>query len=166
MQDVHGGRHPIGEMVQARAFAVGKREVVHIAFPMQPRGSNTPAWPVFLGIFRQSEAEPGVEVEGILNLGRENIEMVEPLRVTSPVEVVTAEQKRALLHRCTEFDLEAEGVGELQRAALKRLLRKSANDAALGKKCRRLVEILLVADLETKAIAGGVGRLAQDQRVM
>jgi hypothetical protein len=54
----------------------------------------------------------------------------------------------------------------LQRAALERLLCKAINDAFLREKCRRLVEVLLVADLEAQPIAGGAGRLAQHQRVM
>ena len=96
---------------------------------MQPGRSDTPLRSVFLGVLRQAEAEPGIKIEGVLHLGRENIEMVEPLRVTALVEVIAAKQQRALLHRCVELDLEAEGIGELQRAALKRLFGKRVNDA-------------------------------------
>ena len=54
----------------------------------------------------------------------------------------------------------------MQRAALKRPLGKGENDAVFRKERRRLVEILFVADLEAETIAGGIGRLAQHQRVM
>src|SRR5579862_4639507 len=69
MQDVHGARHPIGKMVQARALAVGQGEVMHIALTLQPSRCNSPIRAVFLGIFRQAEAEPRVEIEGVLNFG-------------------------------------------------------------------------------------------------
>ena len=51
--------------------------------------------------------------------------MIEPLRMTAAIEVVAPQQMRALLHGGVELDLEAEGVGELQGAALERLLGKT-----------------------------------------
>jgi len=45
------------------------------------------------------------------------------------VEIVAPQQMRALFHRCIEFDLETEGIGELQRAALERLLDERVGDA-------------------------------------
>src|SRR6187200_2875726 len=73
---------------------------------------------------------------------------------------------RALVHRRIEFELEAGGVGELQRAALERLFGEGVSDAVLGKEAGRLVEIAVIADLEAKAVAGGRRRFPQDQRVM
>ena len=70
-------------MVQARAAAVGDGEVMDIALAVHPGGSDAPVRPVFLAIFGQAEAEPGVEVDGSLNLGGENVEMVEPLRMAA-----------------------------------------------------------------------------------
>src|ERR1700758_4154695 len=92
--------------------------------------------------------------------------MVEPLRMATLVEVVAPQQMRALLHRRIEFELEALGIGELQRATLERLLGEGVSDAVLGKEAGRLVEIAVVADLEAKAVAGRDGRFAQYQRVM
>src|ERR1035437_6756266 len=166
MQDVHRGRHPIGEMVQARAPAVGDGEVMHIALAMQPRRRDAAVRPVFLGVLGQPETHPRVEVDGVLNFGGEYVEVVEPLRMAALVEIVAAQQMRALLHRSMEFDLKAERVGELQRAALERLLGKRVSDAVSRKEGRGLVEILLVADLESQAVAGGGGPLARYQRVM
>src|SRR5207248_7906448 len=107
-----------------------------------------------------------VEVDGVLDLGGEHVEVVEPLRVTTLVEIVAAQQMRALVHRRVEFELKAEGIGELQGAALKRLLRKRVTDAVFRKERRGLVEVLLVADFEAQAVAAGDVSLAQHQRVM
>jgi hypothetical protein len=73
---------------------------------------------------------------------------------------------RTLLHRRIKFDLEAERIGELQRAALERLLRKGVSDPVLRKERGGLVEIVFVADLESESISGGARRLAQHHRVM
>src|SRR5438132_13462355 len=92
--------------------------------------------------------------------------MIKPLRMAALVEIVAAEQMRVLLHHGVELDLEAEGIGELQRAALERLLGKAVMDTVLCKEYGGLFEIVVVADLEAQAIAGGRLRLAQHQRVM
>src|ERR1700742_4193038 len=73
---------------------------------------------------------------------------------------------RALVHAGIELDLKAEGIGELQRAALERLLGEGVSDAVFGKERRGLVEILLVADLEPETVARGCRGLPQHQRVM
>ena len=92
--------------------------------------------------------------------------MIDPLRMATSVEIVAAKQKRAPLHRCVKLELEAEGIGELQRAALEWLLGEGAGDALLLEKGGGLVEVGLVADLETQPVAGGRRRLAQHQRMM
>src|SRR5437763_11423295 len=73
---------------------------------------------------------------------------------------------RALVHRRIEFELKAGGIGELQRAALERLLDEGVSDAVLGKEARGLVEIAVIADLEAEPAAGRDRGFAQDQRVM
>ena len=70
-------------MVQARAAAIGDGEVMDIALAMQPGRRDPPVGAVFLAVFGEAEAEPGVEVDSVLNLGREDIEMVEPLRMSA-----------------------------------------------------------------------------------
>src|SRR5665213_4136295 len=154
MQDVHRGRHPIRKMVQARALAVGDGEIMNVALAVHPRRRDAAVRPVFLGVFGQPEAEPRVEVDGVLNLGGEYVEMVEPLRMAALVEIVAAQQMRALFHRGIELDLKTKGIGEVQGAALERLLGERAGNAVFGKERRGLVEILLVADLEAKTVAG------------
>src|SRR5882757_2748768 len=166
MQDVHRRRYPIGEVMQARALAIGDGEVVHIAFAMQPGSGDPPIRPVLLAIFGQPETEPCIEIDRALHLGREYVEMIEPLRMAALVEVVAPQQMRALVHRRIEFDLEAERIGELQRAALERLLGKRVGDAVLGKEAHSLVEIAFIADPEAEPVAGRRLRLAQHQRVM
>src|ERR1700761_5335389 len=79
MQDVHRGRHPIGEVVQAGPLAVGDGKVVHIALAMHPRRSDPAVRAVFLAIFGQPETKSRVKVDGVLHLGGEYVEMVEPL---------------------------------------------------------------------------------------
>src|SRR6186713_2793550 len=71
-----------------------------------------------------------------------------------------------LLHRRIEFELEASGIGELQGAALERLVGKGVSDAVLRKEAGGLVEIAVIADLEAEPAAGGDRCLAQHQRVM
>ena len=146
-------------MVQARAAAVGDGEVVDIALAVHPGGCDAPVRSVFLAIFGQAEAEPGVEIDGVLDLGREDVEMVEPLRMAALVEVVAPQQMRTLLHRGIEFELEAGGIGELQRAALERLLDEGVGDAVLGEEAGGLVEIAVIADLEAEPAAGRDGAL-------
>src|SRR5829696_3372507 len=73
---------------------------------------------------------------------------------------------RALVHRRIEFELKAGRVGELQRAALERLLGEGVSDAVLGKEAGRLVEIAVIADLEAEPVAGRDRGFSQDQRVM
>src|SRR5262249_36225472 len=121
---------------------------------------------IFFRIFGQAESEPGVKVHGVLHFGGEDVEMVEPLRMAAAIEVVPSQEMRALLHGGVKLDLETEGVGDLQGAALERLLGESVLDAVLGEEARRLVEIALIADLEAEPAAGGRLRLAQHQRVM
>ena len=82
------------------------------------------------------------------------------------VEVVAPQQMRTLLHRRIEFELEAGGIGELQRAALERLIGEGIGDAVLRKERCGLVEIAVIADLEAEPAAGRDGRLSQHQRVM
>ena len=133
---------------------------------MQPGRRNAPVRPVLFGIFGQPEAEPRVEIHGVLHFGGEHVEMVEPLRMAALVEVVAPQMMRALVHRGIELDLEAEGIGELQRAALERLLGEGVDDAVLREERGGLVEIVVVADLEAEPVAGGRLRLPQHQRVM
>ena len=140
--------------MQARAVAVGNGEVMHIALAMHPGCGNAAVWSVFLAILCQPKTQSRVEVDGVLNFGREHIEMVEPLRVTSFVEIVTPQQMRPLLHRCIKLNLEAERIGELQRAPLKRLLHKCVSNPLFGKERGGLVEIVFIADLEPQAVAG------------
>ena len=82
------------------------------------------------------------------------------------VEVVAPQQMRALVHLGIELDLEAEGIGEVQRAALERLLDKGVSDAVGGEEGRRPVEIAVIADLEAEPVAGGHCGLPQYQRMM
>src|SRR5699024_9784904 len=112
----------IGDMVQAGTTAVGDGEVVDVALAVHPGGRDAAVVAVLLGIFGEAEAEPGVEIDGVLHFGGEHVEMVEPLRMAALVEIVAPQQMRTLLHRGVELDLEAERIGELQRAALERLL--------------------------------------------
>src|ERR1700754_2904774 len=134
MQDVHCGGYPKCKMVQARALAVGDGEIMHVALAVHPRRRDAAVRPVFLAIFGETESQPRIEVDGILNLCREYIEVIEPLRVAALVEIVAAQQVRTLLHRSIEFDLKAEGIGRLQGAALERLNRKCVTDAVLREK--------------------------------
>ena len=92
--------------------------------------------------------------------------MIEPLRMAAFIEVVTPQQMRALVHRRIEFELEAGRIGELQRAALERLLDEGVGDAVFGKEAGGLVEIAVIADLEAETAAGRNRGLPQHQRVM
>src|SRR5262249_5194118 len=127
---------------------------------------HAPVRPVLLGVFGQPEAEPGIEVDGVLYFCCEDVEMIEALRMAAAVEVVAPQKMRTLLHRRIKLDLETEGIDELQGAALDWLFGERACDAVLREECRRLVEVSVVADLKAKPIAGGDCRFPQHQRVM
>src|SRR5262249_41774659 len=92
--------------------------------------------------------------------------MIDPLRMATAIEVITPQQMRAFFHGGVELDLEAERIGELQGAALERLLGEFVLNAVLREEGRRLVEIAVIADLEAKPVAGRGWRLPQHQRVM
>ncbi len=86
--------------------------------------------------------------------------------MASLVEIVAPQEMWALLHRRVELDLEAERIGELQRAALERLIDEGVGNAVLGAEGGGLVEVAVIADLEAEPVAGGLRRLAQHHRVM
>src|SRR3954453_9150131 len=73
---------------------------------------------------------------------------------------------RAPLHGSVELELEAEGIGEVQRAALERALNKAVADAVLGKERARFIEVALVADLESEPRASRTLRFAPHHRLM
>ncbi len=166
MQDVHRGRHPVSEMMQTGTFAVGDGEIMHIALAMHPGGGDASVRAILLGELGQAEAEPGVEIDGALHVVGEHVEVVEPLRMATLVEVVTAQQVRPLVHPGIELDRISQRIGELQRAALERLLGEAGGDAVLLQEGGGLVEVALVADLESHAVAGVRLGLAQHQRVV
>ena len=73
MQDVHRSRHPIGEVMQARALAIGDGKIMHIALAVQPGGGDAAVRPVFLAIFGQAEAEPCIEIDRALDFGAKTL---------------------------------------------------------------------------------------------
>src|SRR3984893_12996102 len=158
VQDIHRRRQPGGKMEQARAVSVRDAKVVDIALAMHPGRGDAAIRSVLFAIFGELKTQPGIEVDRVLNFGGEYVEMVEPLRMAALVEIVAAQQMRALLHRGIELDLKAEGIGEMQRAALERRIHEGAGDAVPGKERGRLVEIAVVADFEAEPVAGGDGR--------
>src|SRR6202790_1586544 len=166
VQDIHRRRHPVGKMVQARAVSVGNGKVVDIALAMHPGRGDAAIRSVLFAIFGEPKTQPRIEVDRVLNFGGEYVEMVEPLRMAALVEIVATQQMGALLHRGIELDLKAEGVGEMQRAALERLLGEPIADAVFRTEAGCLLEIVFVADLEAEPAAGGARRPAQHQRVM
>src|SRR5436309_951093 len=126
-------------MVQARAAAVGDGKVMDVALAVHPGRGDAAAGAVLLAIFGEAKAEPRVKIYRVLHLGREHVEMVEPLRVAALVEVVATEQMRPPLHRGVELDGEAERIGEVQGSALERALDKAVSDAVFGEERAGLV---------------------------
>ena len=82
--------------MQARAAAVGDGEVMHIALAMHPCRRDAPVRAVFLAIFGEAETEPRIKIDGVLHLGGEHIEMVEPLGMCTPAA------RRTSRSRCTQ----------------------------------------------------------------
>src|SRR5258708_11728047 len=110
-----------------------------VGFGVDAGGGDPTLGAVFLGGFGQPETQPRVEVDRVLNFGGEHVEVVEPLRMAALIEIIAAQQMRTLVHRSIKLDLKAKGIGELQRAALERLLRKRVSDPVLRKERRGLV---------------------------
>ncbi len=126
-----------------------------------------PARSVLLGVFAEAEAEPGIEVDGVLHFGGEHIEMVEPLRMAALVEIEAAEQMRPALHRRIELDLEAEGIGELQRAALERLIDKGVAQAILRRgSAAALSRSLSLPTLKPSLLQAGTAAFRSTSEVM
>ena len=82
-------------MVQPRPAAVGEREVVDIALAVHPRGDDAAIRAVLFRVFRHAEAEQGVEIHCVLQLRREHVEVVEPLRMHA---IIAAVESAAAAH--------------------------------------------------------------------
>ena len=129
-------------------------------------GGDAAVGPVLLGVLGEAEAEAGVEVGRALHVGREHIEMVEPLRLHALVAVVVLQQPLALLHGEIELDRHPERIDRLQRAPLIRPLDERVPQPLALEELRRLVEVLLAADLEAEVMRLGGVALLQHQRVV
>ena len=87
----------------------------------------------------------GIEVDRVLQLGREDVEVVEPLRLHALVVAVELQQPFALLHLEIELQRRAERVDRLQRAALIRHVDKGVAQPFRREERRGLVEVLVAA---------------------
>src|SRR5262249_21812017 len=139
--------------MQPWSGAVGEREIVHVALAVHPGGDDAAVATVLLGILGHAEAEQRIELDRVLQLGREDVEVVEPLRLHALVVSVELEQALALLHLEIELERRAERIDRLQGPALIRYLDKPMAQAFGGEERGRFVEILLAADLEADPLA-------------
>src|SRR6516164_9822795 len=166
MNDVHGGGHPVGEMVQAWSPAVGEREVVDIALSMQPGSRNAAVRPILLRIFGKPEAERHVEIHRALHVGCKDIEMIEPLRMYAFMIGVLLQQPFPCLHLEVELDRHAERINGSERAALRGTLDKSMPETFGCEETRSLVEVLLRGDLEAECMGARLARFFEHERVV
>src|SRR5262249_19365674 len=155
MNDVHGGGHPVGKMVQVWSPAIGERKVVHIALAMQPGGSNASVRSVLLRVFGEPKSERHVKIHRALHVGRKDIEMIEPLRMHPFMIRVLLQQPLARFHLEAELDRHAERINGGERAALIGTLDKSMLDGFGFEEMRRPVEVILRGELEAKCVGNG-----------
>ena len=108
-----------------------------------------------------------IEVAGGLHVGRQNLEMVDPLRAGGPVVLELHDQPRPRFHAGAELERRADRVVDMQRAALMRHLdiggrQSGALEIALGG-----VEIVLGVDAQARcARRSAPTRLLEDEAVM
>ncbi|MNV77881.1 hypothetical protein D3C71_1713420 [compost metagenome] len=106
VDDVERRRHPEGGVVQARAAAVGKGDVVHAALAMGPGGPETSR--LLVGrVFRYPEADLVVEGDRFVDIGREAVEVVDAQRFDAAVERVFLVDWRQTVHLRIEFERDA-----------------------------------------------------------
>ena len=91
---------------------------MHVALAVHPGGDDAAVAAVLLGVLGHAETEQRIEVDRVLQLGREDVEVVEPLRLHAFVVAVELQQALALLHLEVELERRAERVDRLQRSAL------------------------------------------------
>ena len=129
---------------------------MHVALAVHPGRDDAAVAAVFLRVLGHAEAEQGIEIDRVLQFGRKDVEVVEPLRAHALIAAVELQQALALLHLEIEFERHAERVGHVQRAPLIRHLDEGVAQA-LGSEMRRgAVEVVLAADLEADALACAV----------
>ena len=108
---------------------------------------------VCFGVLGRAEPEPGIEIDGALDVRGEAIEVIEALRVTSGVGRILLEQARRLVEREAELQRHAGRIVDLQRAALEGLFDPGTCDAQRCKMRMSFVQILFAADFEPEPLA-------------
>jgi hypothetical protein len=68
-------------MAQARPPAIGEGKVVHIALAVHPGRRDVARRSILLGILGEPEAERGIKIDAALDVGCQDIKVIEALRL-------------------------------------------------------------------------------------
>ena len=126
------------------------------ALAVQPRGPECAGFLVF-GVLGRAEAEVVVEGDALVDVGREDVEVVDAQRPHAAIECVFLRYGRQALHVPVKLDRHPVVIAKAQRPALKRPLNPAGFDALGFEIVLRPVEVSLVPDLVGRvAHAGGL----------
>src|SRR5580698_8646933 len=103
-------------MVQARAIAVKEDQIVRIALPLEEDGANMLV--VRGHIFAQPETEVHIKFERILDMRREELDVVQPQSATALMPMEFRNLPRLDGHPRTEFQLHSVRIRDVQSLAL------------------------------------------------
>ena len=146
VDDRQRGRHPERRVVHARSLAVGKGNIVDPALAVQPRGPERAGFLIF-GVLRRPEAKVVIESHALVDVGGEDVEMVDAQRPNPAIERVLLRDVRQSLHVAVELDRHPMVIAQPQRPSLKRPLDPAGFDALGFEVVLRPVEVRIVPDL-------------------
>ena len=104
-------------MMQARTAAIGKGDVVHAALAVHPGGPE-PAGLLVFGVFGDAEAHLAIEGCRLVDVRREEVEMVDAERLRAAVETVLLMHWRQAVHAREELQRCIERVRCRERPSL------------------------------------------------
>src|SRR5581483_1412161 len=161
----HSGR-PQSDVVQPRAETVGECEIVHVALAVHPDRPKLCVVAISFGVFGQAETEITIKIVTLLYVGRETVEMIDPLDTRTPMLPVFLQHAFRAIHLGTEVERHAQRVSGPQGAALVRYIRKGGRQVSAAEPERGAIQILFARHPKTERGDLGLAGAAQDNRMV
>ena len=131
--------------MQPRPGPGREHDVVRVALALQEHEQQV-LGAVGRDVFRQPEAHAHPELAGLLHVGHQQLEMIDPLRHRAVVVLEGDDEARLHVHGGAELDRRAAHVRDMQRAALVRDLDPFRRQAGLVEKRLGLLQVFLGED--------------------
>src|SRR5580658_3557958 len=152
--------------MQARAEAVGEREIVHITFAVHPHRPKLCVVTVGFGVLGQAETEFTVKVIALLYVRREAIEMIDALNPRAAMRFIFLQHTFGSIHLRAEVERHAQRVGGPQGTALVRNLREGGRQVAAAEPECGAIEILFACNPKTERADLSFAGSAQHDRMV